>query len=172
MRLTADELQELKEGEHTHIWRFAKPKNCAMGQAYTTAGEIFTVLTVQHLERSEVWQKHRKVYDEHNGHALTVLGAWLVLVGKGDQTDQPRFLAHAGFGDARGYAKRQVITKTGKRTTMTDEPAVSDDVLVQFAKAADPAIVAKQTKRHLRQRARTRLRDAKKALDALLEGVV
>src|ERR1017187_10231895 len=170
MRLSADELVQVKEGGPVKIWRwcgFEGPAHADVGCCYTTAGENFTVLNVQMLSSGDVLLLHGKATYKK----LSALGpfaiVWLVEVGKGDRTDQPRFLAHAGFGDAHGYATRQRRTKTGQVTVMLDEPAVSDDVLDAFAAAAESTGVQKRTKRHKKQQLRRLLSRAQKAVDRL-----
>jgi hypothetical protein len=167
MRLSVAELLKLKEESQHKVWRFEEPKHADVGKCYSKDGEKFTIKACKRLALADVRAKALK-----EAWPANVEEAWVVEIEIGDHSDRPRFLAHAGMGDDRDYAGQQRRTKTGKKTVMMDEPTVSDEELARFAKAADAYIAAKQQQRRLKQRARTRLHAAKKALDALAEGVL
>ena len=169
MRLTDDEIVALKKQKPCKAWRLEKPKYAEEGKSYTSASVTYTVLAVEQLSDGDVLRRFGKSEYEkqREDHGPSWRALWLIVIVAGDRTDQPRYLAHAGMGDERDYSRRQRRTKTGRETTMLDEPTVSDEVLAQFARAANATTEDKQTKRQLKQRARTRLRDAKKALDAI-----
>jgi hypothetical protein len=170
LRLTEDELEELKKQKPTKCWRLFEPTTAEPGKCYSSAGEAYTVVSSDLLVAGDVMRRfgHAEYDRLHDELGRSWRQLWLIVVVHGDRTDTPRFLAHAGMGDDRDYAKRQRMTKTGKSTTMMDEPAVSDDVLAQLAAAAEAASEKKRVERRKRQA----LRRAEDRVRRLRKGVV
>ena len=158
MRLTSEEVEELKKTKPIKLWRFDEPRAADEGAKYTTGGEVYTVLDVRTLRRADVmklglWDLLK---DQWPAGQMKV---WCVTVVKGDKTDHPRLLS------ANPGAQRADYTDILSKAARKEPEAVSSDVVDKFAEVADAGIVAKQTKRQKKQKIRRQVRRLKKALD-------
>ena len=157
MKLSADELQELKEQKPTKVWRLVIPTDVP-GRHYSSAGTEYTVLSVDQLVRGDVLRRFgMKGHDELRERFGTWETVWLVVIVYGDRTDSPRLLAPSGSG--RDYT--DILGRA-----MPEEPeAVDAQVAARFAKAADADTVQRTTKRRKRQKIRSARNLLRRALD-------
>ncbi len=149
MRLTADELLELKQDRQTKVWRFREPNACEVGQRYSTAGEYFTVMDVRVLSKGAMFRHFPKLWEELSDQ-MGVDGAWMITVVYGDQTDQPRLLAPTGSGAD--------YTNLLARAMPSEPEAIREDDLDRLTRPAREASEAKREVKRKKRRLPQRMR--------------
>src|ERR1035441_9041922 len=114
MRLTSDELQELKEGTLAKVWRYEEPKHADVGKCYIAGGEKYTVLACKCLSRSAVASKSARMRE---AWPPGVEEAWVVEIGKGDLTDKARYLLAGAPIVSMFELSRSVVEQSPKDRT-------------------------------------------------------
>lgn len=160
MRLTEEELVELRERQPTKCWRPIEPTAAQPGKSYSSAGEEYTVISCEEVSQGDVMRRFGKAqYDE----LKLWKQIWLVIVVHGDRTDSVRLLAPAGgkSGDYTHIAARAMKAVDGG----AEPEAVDDEVLDGFAKAAEPDREKRVNARKRKQKRRSALNLLKKTMD-------
>jgi hypothetical protein len=106
LRLTTEEIVELKKQKPCKAWRLEKPKYAEEGKNYTSAGEEYTVLAVDLLSDGDVLRRFGKSEYEkqREDHGPSWRALWLIVIVAGDRTDRINLLAPTGSpGDGHGY---------------------------------------------------------------------
>lgn len=152
MRLTAEEVLELKKQKPCKAWRLIEPPYAEPGKSYRSSGEEFTVLSVELLSNGDVLRRFGKTEYANlreRWPAKDWSRLWLVAIVAGDRTDRINLLAPTGSpGDGHGYT-----SLLGR--AMPDEPeAISRVEAKRYADAVRAAGEAKRGRRKLPKRLR------------------
>lgn len=161
MRLTAEEILELKKQKPCKAWRVVEPPYAEPGKSYRSGGQEYTVVSVELLSDGDILRRFGKAeYATLNerfeeGHAPL----WLVVIVAGDRTDKLNLLTPTGSpGDGHGYTSLRA-------KAMPEEPeAISRAESRKFALAVREAYALKREEK--RRGARKQRYENKKSLDA------
>jgi len=128
MRLNEQEKQALKESggkKPIKCWRYELPKACSTKHAYSTDGDVYTVLDVRTMTPADVMRTQGKgVYEALRvSWPESAAEIYMVVLLKGDWTDKPRFMQPTGrkSGDYTAEASRAMRDVAGREPESLSE---------------------------------------------------
>lgn len=164
MKLTSEEVEEIKPGKPIKLWRFDEPRSCDENKKYEAGGEIYTVLDIRVLSQGDAMRLGKSIWAVlRDLWPVDRSSVWCITVVKGDRTDHPRLLA------ANPGAQKTDYVDQPSKAAREEPEAVPENVTDRFADAASPGIERKQATRAKKQTVRRATRRLKKALDSLDE---